>query len=165
MPRSAVERASGPFGVDSFRLNPQPHWLVLPNALPPQIIANCAIIYLDEFTPAAESWFTWRDILHLVDIVCCCLVLFPIVWSIKQLRDASGGCWGGVGQAFEWRGGGCRLVGVAVWRVSARDAASSAGVHACSLCALPCRSWLQRRTARWCVRWSSSPSSASSTSW
>ena len=25
-----------------------------------------------------------------MDIVCCCLVLFPIVWSIKQLRDASG---------------------------------------------------------------------------
>ncbi|KAL4860143.1 hypothetical protein ACK3TF_000346 [Chlorella vulgaris] len=57
--------------------------------VPLQIIANIAIIYVDEFTPAAESWFTWRDILHLVDIVCCCLVLFPIVWSIKQLRDAS----------------------------------------------------------------------------
>ncbi|PSC67979.1 G -coupled seven transmembrane receptor [Micractinium conductrix] len=57
--------------------------------IPLQAIANVAIIYLDEFTPAAESWFTWRDILHLVDIVCCCLVLFPIVWSIKQLRDAS----------------------------------------------------------------------------
>lgn len=35
---------------------------------------------------------SWRDILHVVDIVCCCLVLFPIVWSIKQLRDASGAC-------------------------------------------------------------------------
>lgn len=57
--------------------------------IPLQAIANVAIIYLDEFTPAAESWFTWRDILHVVDIVCCCLVLFPIVWSIKQLRDAS----------------------------------------------------------------------------
>ena len=32
----------------------------------------------------------WRDILHLVDIVCCCLVLFPIVWSIKQMREAAG---------------------------------------------------------------------------
>ncbi|KAL4424923.1 hypothetical protein ABPG77_009652 [Micractinium sp. CCAP 211/92] len=57
--------------------------------IPLQAIANVAIVYLDEFTPAAESWFTWQDILHLVDIVCCCLVLFPIVWSIKQLRDAS----------------------------------------------------------------------------
>lgn len=32
---------------------------------------------------------SWRDILHLVDIVCCCAILFPIVWSIKHLRDAS----------------------------------------------------------------------------
>jgi hypothetical protein len=57
--------------------------------IPLQMLANIAIIYVDEFTPAAESWFTWYDILHLVDIVCCCLVLFPIVWSIKQLRDAA----------------------------------------------------------------------------
>ena len=33
--------------------------------------------------------FTWTQILHLVDIVCCCAVLFPIVWSIKHLREAS----------------------------------------------------------------------------
>jgi hypothetical protein len=26
--------------------------------VPLQIIANIAIIYVDEFTPAAESWFT-----------------------------------------------------------------------------------------------------------
>lgn len=26
--------------------------------IPLQCIANVAIIYLDEFTPAAESWFT-----------------------------------------------------------------------------------------------------------
>lgn len=57
--------------------------------LPLQVIANVAIVVLDEYTPAARSWFTWRDILHLVDIICCCAVLFPIVWSIKHLRDAS----------------------------------------------------------------------------
>ena len=34
-------------------------------------------------TPPSPSW---RDILHLVDIVCCCAILFPIVWSIKQAR-------------------------------------------------------------------------------
>jgi hypothetical protein len=31
----------------------------------------------------------WRDLLHLVDIVCCCVILFPIVWSIKHLREAA----------------------------------------------------------------------------
>lgn len=51
---------------------------------------------LDENTPASRSWFTWRDILHLVDIICCCAILFPIVWSIKHLREAAGVsalCW------------------------------------------------------------------------
>ena len=27
--------------------------------------------------------------LHLVDIVCCCAILFPIVWSIRHLRQAA----------------------------------------------------------------------------
>ena len=49
-----------------------------------------AIVILDENTPASRSWFTWRDILHLVDIICCCAILFPIVWSIKHLREAAG---------------------------------------------------------------------------
>ena len=54
-----------------------------------QVCAEVAIVVLDENTPVSRSWFTWRDILHLVDIICCCAVLFPIVWSIKHLREAS----------------------------------------------------------------------------
>lgn len=37
----------------------------------------------------AQGWFTWRDIFHLLDIICCCAILFPIVWSIKHLREAA----------------------------------------------------------------------------
>lgn len=39
---------------------PRPHFrLPAPQAvIPLQAVANVAIIYLDEFTPAAESWFT-----------------------------------------------------------------------------------------------------------
>ena len=36
-----------------------------------------------------RSWFTWRDIFHVVDIICCCAIIFPIVWSINNLRKAS----------------------------------------------------------------------------
>ena len=57
-----------------------------------QVCAEVAIVILDENTPASRSWFTWRDILHLVDIICCCAILFPIVWSIKHLRKAAGVC-------------------------------------------------------------------------
>lgn len=42
-----------------------------------------------EESPAEKDWFTWRDVFHLVDIICCCAILFPIVWSIKHLREAS----------------------------------------------------------------------------
>lgn len=31
----------------------------------------------------------FRDILHLLDIICCCLTLLPIVWSIRHLRQAA----------------------------------------------------------------------------
>ena len=54
-----------------------------------QVCAEVAIVLLDENTPVNRAWFTWRDILHLADIMCCCAVLFPIVWSIKHLREAS----------------------------------------------------------------------------
>lgn len=49
----------------------------------------CAECAQDENTPASRSWFTWRDILHIVDIACCCAVLFPIIWSISHLRAAA----------------------------------------------------------------------------
>jgi len=58
--------------------------------IPLQVFANVAIIILDQGGPAIKGWFTWRDIFHLVDIVCCCAILFPIVWSIKHLREAAG---------------------------------------------------------------------------
>lgn len=62
---------------------------VLMIVVPLQVIANIAIIIMDEFSPAKRTWFTWRDIMHLLDIICCCAVLFPIVWRIKHLRDAA----------------------------------------------------------------------------
>jgi hypothetical protein len=62
---------------------------ILMVVIPLQVLANVAIVILDENTPASKTWFTWRDVFHLLDIICCCAILFPIVWSIKHLREAS----------------------------------------------------------------------------
>lgn len=53
--------------------------------IPLQVVAEVAIIILDEGTPAQDTWFTWMNILHLVDIICCCAILFPIVWCASHL--------------------------------------------------------------------------------
>jgi len=56
---------------------------------PLQVLTNVADIVLQESGPSTKGWFTWRDIFHLLDIICCCAILFPIVWSIKHLREAA----------------------------------------------------------------------------
>ncbi|EKX35631.1 hypothetical protein GUITHDRAFT_79631 [Guillardia theta CCMP2712] len=58
--------------------------------LPMQVLVNVAMVVVDETPPGTAGWMTWRDILHFFDaVVCCCAILFPIVWSIKHLRDAA----------------------------------------------------------------------------
>lgn len=57
--------------------------------LPLQVINNIALAVTEEENQGSQGWATWRDILHLFDIICCCAILFPIVWSIKHLREAS----------------------------------------------------------------------------
>ena len=54
-----------------------------------QVFDHIALIVLEETAPGSQGWLTWRDLLHLVDIVCCCAILFPIIWSIKKLREES----------------------------------------------------------------------------
>lgn len=52
-----------------------------------QVLNNVAQIVLDEMAPGSTAWLKWRNVLHLVDLVCCCSILFPIVWSIRHLRQ------------------------------------------------------------------------------
>ena len=54
-----------------------------------QILNNIAIIVLEESSPGSIGWFNWNDILHLVDILCCIAVLYPIFWSIHHFRQAA----------------------------------------------------------------------------
>lgn len=62
---------------------------VLIIVIPLQVIANIAQVVIDENGPYGQDWRTWKQVFLLVDVVCCCAVLFPIVWSIKNLREAA----------------------------------------------------------------------------
>jgi len=63
---------------------------VLMALVPAQVIVNIAIAVVDHMSEGAKSWLRWRDTLRIVDVVCCCAVLLPVVWSIKTLKDAAG---------------------------------------------------------------------------
>jgi hypothetical protein len=62
---------------------------VLMIVIPLQVVANIAQVVIDETGPYGQDMVTWRQVFLLVDVVCCCAVLFPIVWSIKNLREAA----------------------------------------------------------------------------
>ncbi|CAN6480420.1 unnamed protein product [Victoria cruziana] len=62
---------------------------VLMIVIPLQVVANIAQVVLDETGPFTQDWITWKQVFLLVDVICCCAVLFPIVWSIKNLREAA----------------------------------------------------------------------------
>lgn len=54
-----------------------------------QLFANIAAVVIAETSEGALERNTWRSLALLVDLLCCGAVLFPIVWSIKHLREAS----------------------------------------------------------------------------
>ncbi|GFS39352.1 lung seven transmembrane receptor family protein [Actinidia rufa] len=62
---------------------------VLMIVIPLQVVANIAQVAIDETGPYEQDWVTWKQVFLLVDVVCCCAILFPIVWSIKNLREAA----------------------------------------------------------------------------
>eukprot|EP00500_Bicosoecida_sp_ms1_P004228 CAMPEP_0203814060 /NCGR_PEP_ID=MMETSP0115-20131106/5065_1 /ASSEMBLY_ACC=CAM_ASM_000227 /TAXON_ID=33651 /ORGANISM="Bicosoecid sp, Strain ms1" /LENGTH=449 /DNA_ID=CAMNT_0050722937 /DNA_START=240 /DNA_END=1589 /DNA_ORIENTATION=+ len=57
--------------------------------LPLQVLDNIALLVVNEMAPGSQAYQNWNNILHLVDIFCCCAILLPIVWSISHLRQAS----------------------------------------------------------------------------
>ncbi|KAM7464111.1 hypothetical protein LguiA_032232 [Lonicera macranthoides] len=62
---------------------------VLMIVIPLQVLANIASIVIGETGPFIKDWVTWNQVFLLVDIVCCCAIIFPIVWSIRSLRETS----------------------------------------------------------------------------
>ncbi|XP_047328195.1 protein CANDIDATE G-PROTEIN COUPLED RECEPTOR 7-like [Impatiens glandulifera] len=62
---------------------------VLMIVIPLQVLANLASVVIGETGPFIKDWVTWNQIFLLVDIICCCAIIFPIVWSIRSLRETS----------------------------------------------------------------------------
>jgi hypothetical protein len=62
---------------------------VLMIIIPLQVVENIASAVIGETGPAGRDWLAWNQIFLLVDVVCCCAVFFPIIWSIRNLREAS----------------------------------------------------------------------------
>ena len=52
-----------------------------------QVLANFATVVIDETGPYAKDWLAWKQMFLLFDLICCCVVLFPIIWSINNLHQ------------------------------------------------------------------------------
>ncbi|GBM11829.1 Protein GPR107 [Araneus ventricosus] len=57
--------------------------------IPLQVLANVAKIIMEESEEGQSQHYTWREIFILVDLICCGAILFPVVWSIRHLQEAS----------------------------------------------------------------------------
>ncbi|MCE3051117.1 hypothetical protein HAX54_048933 [Datura stramonium] len=62
---------------------------VLMFVIPLQVVENIASIVISEGGPVEKHWLVWNEMFLLIDVMCCCIVLVPILWSIKSLREAS----------------------------------------------------------------------------
>ena len=57
--------------------------------IPLQVLANVATIILEESEEGTREHKAWQDVFILVDLLCCGCILFPVVWSIRHLQEAS----------------------------------------------------------------------------
>jgi hypothetical protein len=51
-----------------------------------QVIDNIAVAVLAQETEGERLYDDWNALLHLVDILCCCAILIPIVWQVNSLE-------------------------------------------------------------------------------
>jgi G protein-coupled receptor 107 len=68
---------------------------VLVAVIPLQVAANVAAAVVGEAGPSQsllQGWATWWNrTLLLVDVACCCAVLFPVVWSHRETSSKTDG--------------------------------------------------------------------------
>ncbi|XP_042200676.1 protein GPR108-like [Callorhinchus milii] len=57
--------------------------------IPLQVLANTAYIIIESTEEGTSDYALWKETLFLVDLICCGAILFPVVWSIRHLQEAS----------------------------------------------------------------------------
>ncbi|KAI1882359.1 hypothetical protein AGOR_G00249870 [Albula goreensis] len=57
--------------------------------IPLQVLANVAYIIIESTEEGSTEYGLWKEVLFLVDLLCCGAILFPVVWSIRHLQEAS----------------------------------------------------------------------------
>ncbi|XP_026120455.1 protein GPR108-like isoform X1 [Carassius auratus] len=57
--------------------------------IPLQVLANVSYIIIEETEEGTSEYTFWREILFLVDLICCGAILFPVIWSIRHLQEDS----------------------------------------------------------------------------
>lgn len=53
-----------------------------------QVLDNIALVVLSHEAEGERAYQDWSAVLHLVDILCCCAVLVPIVWQVNSLEKS-----------------------------------------------------------------------------
>ncbi|XP_075041295.1 protein GPR107 isoform X2 [Mixophyes fleayi] len=57
--------------------------------IPLQVLANAAYIIIESTEQGTSEYGLWKEILFLVDLLCCGAILLPVIWSIRHLQEAS----------------------------------------------------------------------------
>lgn len=56
--------------------------LLTPSPVRLQVLANVAYIIIESTEEGSSEYALWKEILFLVDLICCGAILFPVVWSV-----------------------------------------------------------------------------------
>lgn len=57
--------------------------------IPLMLVDSIAVVIEDTLNEGNAAWATWRDVRRILDVIACCAVLLPVVWSIRNLREAT----------------------------------------------------------------------------